>query len=319
MTVLGAASKVRFAWLDIARGVALLAMASYHLIWDLQSFGFLEPNFASTGLPRLYARAIASSFMFLAGISFVLAQTPVIVWRPYFIRLGKIGLAAGAVTIATYFASPRSFIYFGILHSIAVASILGLIFLRIRPSVTFIIAVGAILAPIFFKTALFDSPWLWWIGLATKIRVSDDFVPLLPWIGPFLLGIALTKAGVERQLLPAYFGDLSKSWWKAALTFLGRHSLVVYLVHQPLLLATVYGVSLVVSPVAQSPAIAFQQSCTASCVVSRSENFCKRFCACTLDRLLEQNLFTMLHSGEVSPKDNSQIQRIAAICTKSAL
>ena len=83
--------------LDTARGVALLAMASYHFTWDLEHFGYLAAGTAETGWLKIYARVIASTFLFLAGVSLVLASTPEIRWQSYSKRLGMIVAAAAAI------------------------------------------------------------------------------------------------------------------------------------------------------------------------------------------------------------------------------
>ena len=81
-----APARFRMPWLDMARGIALLAMASYHFMWDLASFGYLEPDFPASGWPRIYARAIASTFLFLAGFSLVLAHGDHIRWQSFWKR-----------------------------------------------------------------------------------------------------------------------------------------------------------------------------------------------------------------------------------------
>ncbi len=77
----------RIGLLDTARGVALIAMATYHFTWDMEFMGYLAPGTAETGWLKIYARAIASTFLFLAGFSLVLASTPSIS-RPVLSRSG---------------------------------------------------------------------------------------------------------------------------------------------------------------------------------------------------------------------------------------
>lgn len=180
----------RFAWLDIARGAALLAMASYHFLWDLADFSYLAADFPSTGWPRIYARAIASTFLVLAGFSLVLAHGSGIRWKSFGLRFARIAGAALLVTAGTYVAIPQAFIFFGILHAMAAASLVGLLFLRFPPILTTIIAIAAIVAPDYLRSELFDTPFLWWVGLGSRAPASFDYVPLLPWLGPFLLGMA---------------------------------------------------------------------------------------------------------------------------------
>jgi hypothetical protein len=115
----------RIAGLDVARGLALIAMATYHFCWDLELFGFLAPGTVNGGILKLYARSIATSFLFLVGFSLVLATTNGIRWHAYFRRLAMIVGAAAIISVATWFATPNEWIFFGILHSIALFSIVG--------------------------------------------------------------------------------------------------------------------------------------------------------------------------------------------------
>ena len=103
----------RIAAIDAARGVALVAMAIYHFTWDLEFFGYAPPGTAAEGGWRIFARMIAGSFLFLVGFSLVLAHGKSIRWRSFAIRLAQVGVAALAITIATRFATPDRYIFFG--------------------------------------------------------------------------------------------------------------------------------------------------------------------------------------------------------------
>ena len=118
--------KRRIVWVDVARGMALVAMAIYHFAWDLQHFGYVTPPTIDVGGWKLFARADASSFLFLVGLSLVLANTPKIRWPGFWKRLAMILAGAAAITLVTYIVTPGDFIFFGILHSIAAASLIGL-------------------------------------------------------------------------------------------------------------------------------------------------------------------------------------------------
>src|SRR3546814_6353901 len=109
-------------------------MASYHFTWDLEFFGYLEPGTATHGWWRFYARAIASSFLFLAGVSLVLAHYPSVRWQAFLKRFAIVAGAAAAISIATFIAIPGEWIHFGILHGIAAGSLVGIAFLRDRKS-----------------------------------------------------------------------------------------------------------------------------------------------------------------------------------------
>ncbi|MDI7864035.1 DUF1624 domain-containing protein [Rhizobiaceae bacterium n13] len=305
-------SKARIGLLDTARGVALLAMATYHFSWDLEFFGYLDAGTTTQGLWKLYARAIASSFLFLAGFSLVLGHFPAIRWRSYWKRLAMIFAAAMAITVGTAIAVPNGMIFFGILHSIAAASLVGLLFLRLPALVAIVAAVAVVVAPFYLRSPFFDTPFLWWLGLSETLPRSNDYVPLLPWLAPFLLGLAMAKIAMSRGWLVtlAAFGTGSGPFAKA-----GRHSLLVYLLHQPILMAIVYAISLVHPPAQIDPGAAYVGNCEATCSVEEDAAFCARFCGCTLERLNEQKLFTALQQGQVSPEKDERIQRIALECS----
>ncbi len=90
------------------------------------------------------------------------------------------------ITVATYVAFPDSFIFFGILHNIAAASLVGLLFLRAPAAVTLLAAAAAFILPQYVQSELFNVKWLAWIGFSTFPPRSNDYVPLLPWLAPFL-------------------------------------------------------------------------------------------------------------------------------------
>ena len=310
----------RIPLIDQLRGVALIAMAIYHFTWDLGFFGYIEPETATTGGWRIFARVIAGSFLFLVGFSLVLGHRKGFHARPFLIRLAKIGGAALVITIATWFAFRETFIFFGILHAIAAASIVGLLFLRLPVIVTLLAATAAVVAPLYLRAPLFDHPALWWVGLSVDIPRSNDYVPLLPWLAPVLLGIASGKLFVASTLPErlAGFGGRTKVRWKTLLEAAGRHSLAIYLIHQPLLIALVYGFSLIMPAPVPDPAVGYIKSCMRACEPERGAGFCQNFCGCTLSGLQEQNLFADLNRGAIDITTDERITKISSQCTAKA-
>ncbi len=152
--------------IDLARTVALVAMAIYHLSWDLSIFGYVPPHLPQRWGMIVFARCIAGSFIFLAGTSLTLAQGEHIRWRSFSKRLFQIVLAALLVTVATLYAFPEAYIFFGILHLIAAASVLGLLFLRLPPVLTIVIGAVMVALPSLFRSPIFDAGPLLWLGLA---------------------------------------------------------------------------------------------------------------------------------------------------------
>ncbi len=302
----------------MARGVALLAMASYHFSWDLEFFGYLDPGATSTGFLKYYARSIASSFLFLAGVSLVWAHGSEVRWKSFGKRFSRIAAAAALVSIATYVTTPDFFVYFGILHVIAVLSLLGLAFLRLPAPLTLLMAAAAYIAGEYFKASI-DVSWLMWLGMNAHPRPSSDFVPLIPWASAYLAGIAaanlLSLRNLDQRILSGpEFGNPVRN----AFSWAGRHSLAIYLVHQPVLFAVVWSLSIVSPPHKPDPVLTYLNDCVAACSENNDNGFCTSFCECTLDELMAQNLFEPFQLGAIDADNNGRIANIAEQCTIKA-
>lgn len=228
--------------LDLARTFALICMAIYHFTYDLEMFGYVAPYTAVTGGWAIFARMIAGSFLFMAGISLYLAHGCGIRWRPFLRRFGVLVLAAALITAVTRQAMPETYIFFGILHSIAVASLLGLAFLRLPSWMT--LAVAALIVfgrSTLSATGFFDAPVLAGLGLTSWSVRSADFVPVFPWFAATLAGIAFARIAGARGLwqhLARSAGATGR--WRRALVWPGRHGLTVYLLHQPVLISALW-------------------------------------------------------------------------------
>lgn len=233
----------RIALVDLARSAALLGMAIFHFTFDLELFGHLPPGTTAwPGFWAVFARTVAGSFLFLAGVSLYLAHGDGIRWKAFLRRLARVTGAAALVSLATYMAMPDQYVFFGILHAIAVYSVLGLAFLRWPPIALVAAALAFYAGRSLLSDPAFSAPWLLWTGLSPYPPLTADFEPLFPWFGTVLLGIATASAARRLGLT-----ELLAAWparsrrWIDRLTWPGRHSLVIYLIHQPLLLAIVGG------------------------------------------------------------------------------
>ena len=233
-------SAKRIEMLDFARGTALLAMVVFHFAFDLEMFGIAEPGFTQQPQWKYFARAIASAFLFLAGFSLFLAHGRVIRWQGWTRRFVKIAGAALLITIATWFATPDVFIFFGILHAIAAASLVGLLFLRLHWALMLLIAVGVFVLRYTARTEWLDDPWWWWTGLSQITPVSSDYVPMFPWFAPFLAGMALANLAVRSNTLEQLGKPELGSRAATAVKFIGRHSLIFYLLHQPIMIGVLF-------------------------------------------------------------------------------
>jgi uncharacterized membrane protein len=228
----------RITAIDALRGGALCLMFVYHFSFDLRYYRVIASDFEHDPFWLGFRAVIVASFMALVGISLVLADragaTTVHFWR----RIGVIAACAVATSVGSYLVFPRAFIYFGILHCIAVASILAWPTLH-RPLLALIIGAAIIVAGLAYSDPLFDARALSWLGFTTHKPSTEDYVPLAPWAGVVFLGVAAGHALARAHFRPLKALAHAPRW----LRFLGRHSLVVYMVHQPILLAALWVVA----------------------------------------------------------------------------
>jgi uncharacterized membrane protein len=221
----------RLVAIDALRGFGLGMMIAYHFAFDLSWFRVVGIDFNNDPFWLAARDLIVAWFLFLVGASLVLAQRAQQTQHAFWRRIALIVFCAALVTTASYVTFPKSFITFGILHCIAVASLLARPLVG-RPRVALLLGIAIIVAGATLKFPVFDTPWLNWIGMMTHKPPTEDFVPLFPWLGVVLAGVAAGAwvAGSGR----ASVGSLSRyaPHW---LAFVGRHSLLVYMVHQPIL------------------------------------------------------------------------------------
>ncbi|PAP94592.1 heparan-alpha-glucosaminide N-acetyltransferase [Mesorhizobium wenxiniae] len=303
--------------IDVARGVALLAMASYHFTWDLEFFGYTDPGLTAFGWWKFYARCIASTFLFLVGVSLFLAHGKQIRWNGFWKRFAMVAGAALAISAATRLATPDSFIFFGILHEIALASLLGLAFLRLPALLTLVVAAFVITAPLYLRSEIFDHPALWWVGLSATNPRSNDYVPLFPWFGAVLVGIAAAKLAFTSGLLTRLAG-LTPGRWTNPLVFIGRHSLAFYLIHQPVLIGSVWLLSQVVPAPVETRQVTFLKECQTSCEQSRDTEFCSSYCVCMLDTLEGEATLDRLYRTDQAAEWKAHLNELAGACTAKA-
>jgi len=227
--------------IDILRGIAILMMFVFHFSYDLSFFGYVDINFLEEPFWANFRRFIVSSFLLLVGISIILANRKKLN-KQHFIRrlLLLIGYAL-LVTLGSYLMFPESFIYFGILHFIVVASVLGLLFRKFY-WFNLILGTALLILDTLYSNALFDNPAINWIGFTTQLPYTEDYVPLIPWFGVVLIGMFIGRTLFSGNT-PAWLSWQASNPVTKILAFGGRHSLHIYILHQPIFIALIALVS----------------------------------------------------------------------------
>lgn len=232
------ATRTRYWEIDALRGVAIIMMIIFHLMWDLVTYNITPDVVLYAGFWKYFQRTCANLFLTLVGVSLAvvtiqrmgddLKSLPP--FRPYLRRGLKI-FGCGMLVTLVVWAAGVGYVHFGVLHLIGFASIAAYPLLRQR-------GLNLILWAIFFIAGYFllpvhvDFPWLLWLGLPPYNYYPNDYFPVIPYFGVVLLGIFLGNSLYgpkgRRFLLP----DISRWLPIRGLQWLGRHSLIIYLTHQ---------------------------------------------------------------------------------------
>ncbi|MCX6802281.1 MAG: heparan-alpha-glucosaminide N-acetyltransferase [Candidatus Diapherotrites archaeon] len=230
------AEKERFWEIDSVRGIALVLMAIFHLFFDLNYFRFFQSNNPAWQW-QLSAAFIAFLFLSVAGISLSISHAKNPSPKKFLLRGAKIFSFGLLITAATWIYPHEGFIQFGILHLIGLSIILSIPFLRFK-KLNLALGIAFLAAGFFLQTQYFDFPWLLWLGFMPHGFYTLDYYPLLPWFGLILFGIFLGK-----EIYPngkRFFKEKTEPKPLRFLSFLGRHSLAFYLLHQPAIIAALF-------------------------------------------------------------------------------
>ena len=224
--------------IDALRGVSVCMMMAYHFCFDTTFFRLTHFLFLEDWRWITWRNCIVGSFLLLVGLSLVLAQRQSA--RGFGKRWLQIAAGAACVTVASYFLFPDSFIYFGILHFNAIAALIGQELLPLGLA-NGLLGIALLVAGVWVEIPAMNPKWIDWIGMVSEKPLTEDYVPVLPWLGVVLLGMALGAWWQRHQfVLPGWVLRLQPRLPRPLL-WLGRHSLLVYLVHQPILFGLFYG------------------------------------------------------------------------------
>ena len=223
---------VRHARLDALRGLAIVWMVAFHVSFDLAHFRFIAADFYRDPFWTLQRSCIVSLFLFCAGVGQAVAVTQGQDWPRFWKRWAQVAGCALLVSAGSAFMFPRSWISFGVLHGIA----LMLILVRLSAGWgrwLWPLGLAAIVLPLAVQHPWFDTRATNWIGLVTRKPVTEDYVPLLPWLGVMWWGLASGRWVLAHR--PQWLtGAIAAP--QRPLAWLGRWSLTVYMLHQPLVI-----------------------------------------------------------------------------------
>lgn len=206
--------------LDSLRATALVMMLVLNFVTDLNHFGIMNTE---TGDQWWWmARIAASLFVGISGVSYFLAHRLEYDFTKTSGRTKRLIFWAFVITIITYIFEPSAYVRFGVLHLLALASIVAFPVAR-KPE--FALGIGLILLII----PLSSNSNLVWLGLSETV-IAVDYFPLNPWLGIFFIGLALAS-----RIYPEG-KPLTEIQWPENWLWFGRNTLTIYVIHQPILI-----------------------------------------------------------------------------------
>lgn len=230
----------RFDSLDALRGLAIVWMTAYHLCFDLNHFGYLSQDFYGDPFWSWQRTGIVSLFLFTAGLSQAVAIQQGQSWTRFWRRWSQVAGSALLVSAGSFVMYPQSFIYFGVLHGLAVMLLIVRLTARwgrwlwllggIAITMKFI---AAYLHGFYPPAEFLNQNWFNWLGLVSRKPITEDYVPVIPWLGAMWWGMAAGQWALRHrpQWLAQPLGRPGQS-----LAWLGRWSLSYYLLHQPVMI-----------------------------------------------------------------------------------
>jgi uncharacterized membrane protein len=225
----------RYLLVDALRGAAIVLMVVFHFCFDLAYLELADFDFYRDPFWLNLRTVILSMFLGLVGVSLVLATRSGLDRKRYLKRLTLLVVSALAISLSTWWMFGARFVFFGVLHFITVASVLGLLFLRFE-WMNLLLGIGLIGFAGNNSFSWFDQVGWRWIGLMTHKPATEDYVPLLPWFGVVLMGMFTAKRLLRLAWMQRLEHSLHDKRLVRILAFSGQRSLWIYLVHQPLLI-----------------------------------------------------------------------------------
>lgn len=211
--------------IDFVRAVAIMFMVAFHFLWDLQQFTELDLIYWDS-VEKISNGAVV--FMFISAISSGFSR------EPFKRGLMVFGVGLG-VSVVTYFIFPDTYVRFGILHFLGVAMMLFPLLKRLNNIVLLGLAVVSVILGFVFTDLRFSNGLLLPFGIRYNGYNSVDYYPLFPYLAASILGVIAYKKWYykKKSLFPFYWSPFWIQW-------ISRHALVIYLVHQPIILGILF-------------------------------------------------------------------------------
>ena len=219
--------------LDALRGIFIFGMIIIHFVYDMvELYGILSWDYP------IWYRWMASSsgvlFLLLSGLCATLGRRSV---RRGLTVFGC-GMLVSLVTVGMYLLNITDksiIIYFGVLHCLGVCMMLWWLFKRFPTWLLAVLGLVIIGLGLYLENRiLVDHLWLMPLGFTADGFITSDYYPLLPSFGYFLLGAVIGRT-VYRKKVTRFPRVNTRNPLIRALCFCGRHSLEIYLLHQPIL------------------------------------------------------------------------------------
>lgn len=234
---------------DALRGLAMVWMTVFHFCFDLSHFGFWPQNFRADPFWTLQRTGIVSLFLFCAGLGQAIAWHQGQGWARFGRRWIQVAGCALLVTAASFVMFPQSYIYFGVLHGMAVMLLLARCTAQWGRWL-WLAGLLAIVLPVLAQqwltgfladlAPLLNGRSTNWLGLVSRKPFTEDYVPVFPWLGVLWWGVATgqwilhRRAGWMQWPLPEVLRPLAS---------LGRWSLSYYMLHQPVMIGLLMAVA----------------------------------------------------------------------------
>lgn len=227
-------------FLDSWRGLAIVSMVLYHLMFDLINIYGYDLSWWEASKAYIWQQITAWSFIIISGWTLNLNKNP----KKSVLTLISLSVT---ITIVTKLFMPGQAIYFGVIHMLGIGVLIGWIFKGVLEKIPSILG-GVVTFLLFLMTknisngylsvfsnkyfiseTIYERGYLFWLGFPSKSFSSGDYFPLIPWIFLYITGYFLGKLYKEGKL------KIPKTNFKI-ISWLGNKSLLIYILHQPIIL-----------------------------------------------------------------------------------